>query len=157
MNRNVCFCSLCSERRLNSVRCKCSFLPVHAINVHVILAAITGIIILALYLYHDDVIKRKFSALLALCEGNPPVTGHKGQWRGALMYSLICAWTNALANNRDAGDLRRYRAHNDVTVVIESLQLIWGLGTPGFHSRVLDLQISWEEFDIWQNTRYLSY
>ena len=34
-----------------------------------------------------------FSALLALCVGNSPVTGefpHKGQWRGALMFSLIC-------------------------------------------------------------------
>ena len=33
-------------------------------------------------------------ALLALCAGNSPVTGefpHKGQWRGALMFSLICA------------------------------------------------------------------
>ena len=37
-----------------------------------------------------------------ICEGVPPVTGgfpltgrfpHKGQWRGALMFSLICVWT----------------------------------------------------------------
>ena len=34
-------------------------------------------------------------------------TGHrwipltKGQWRGALMFSLICAWTNGWANHRD--------------------------------------------------------
>ena len=37
----------------------------------------------------------KFSALLALCAGNSPVpvtSPHKGQWRGALMISLICAW-----------------------------------------------------------------
>ena len=27
-------------------------------------------------------------------------TGHKGQWRGALMFSLICAWINAWENNR---------------------------------------------------------
>ena len=45
---------------------------------------------------------KAFSASLALCEGNPPVTdGFKGQWRGALMFSLICAWTNGCANNRD--------------------------------------------------------
>ena len=43
---------------------------------------------------------------------------HKGQWRGALIFSLICAWTNGLANNRDAGDLRRHRAHYDVTLMI---------------------------------------
>ena len=39
----------------------------------------------------------------------------KGQWSGALMFSLICAWTNGWVNNRDAGDLRRHRAHYDVT------------------------------------------
>ena len=33
-----------------------------------------------------------FSALLARCEGNSPVNSpHKGQWRGDLMFSLICA------------------------------------------------------------------
>ena len=48
----------------------------------------------------------------------PPVDSrHKGQWRGALMFSLICAWTNVWANNRDAGDLTRHRAHYDVTVM----------------------------------------
>ena len=41
---------------------------------------------------------------------------HKGQWRGALMFSLICVWINDWVNNREAGDLRRYRAHYDVTV-----------------------------------------
>ena len=62
-----------------------------------------------------------FSALLALCAGNSPVTGefpHKSQWRGALMFSLICAWTNGWVKNRDAGDLRRHRAHYDVTAMI---------------------------------------
>ena len=33
---------------------------------------------------------------------------HKGQWRGALMFSLICAWINGWVNNREAGDLRRH-------------------------------------------------
>ena len=39
---------------------------------------------------------------------------HKGQWRGALMFSLICAWANVWVNNRDTGDLRRHHAHYDV-------------------------------------------
>ena len=43
---------------------------------------------------------------------------HKGQWRGALMLSLICVWINGWVNNREAGDLRRYRAHYDVTVML---------------------------------------
>ena len=32
------------------------------------------------------------------------------------MFSLICAWTNGWANNRDAGNLRRHRAHYGVIV-----------------------------------------
>ena len=43
---------------------------------------------------------------------------HKGQWRGALMFSLICAWTKGSTNNRIAGDLWRHRAHYDVTVML---------------------------------------
>ena len=41
-----------------------------------------------------------FSALLVLCVGNSPVTGEfprKGQWRKALMFSLICALTKRLS------------------------------------------------------------
>ena len=66
-----------------------------------------------------------FSALLALCAGNPPITGefpHKGQWRGALMFSLICAWINGLVNNREDGDFRHHRAHYDVIVMFCSRQ-----------------------------------
>ena len=62
-----------------------------------------------------------FSALLTLCAGNSPVTGkspHSGQWRGALMFSLICVWKNGWVNNRNSGDLRRHRVHYDVTVMI---------------------------------------
>ena len=42
---------------------------------------------------------------------------HTGQWRGVLMFSFICVWINSLANNREAGDFRRYRSHNDVSVM----------------------------------------
>ena len=45
---------------------------------------------------------------------------HKGQWRGALVFSLFCAWINGWVNNREAGDLRRHRAHYDVTVMLQS-------------------------------------
>ena len=59
-----------------------------------------------------------FSALLDICAGNAPVNSqHKGQWRGALMFSLIGAWLNVWVNTREAGDLRRYRAHYDVIVM----------------------------------------
>ena len=59
-----------------------------------------------------------FSALLVLCVGNSPVNSpHKGQWRGALVFSSISFWTNGWVSNRGAGDLRRHRAHYDVTVM----------------------------------------
>ena len=48
---------------------------------------------------------------------SPMNSPHKGQWRGALMFSLIYAWTNVRVNNRNAGDLRSYRALYDVTVM----------------------------------------
>ena len=63
-----------------------------------------------------------FSALLAICGGNssgPRWTPlHKGQWRGALMFSLICAWINGWVNNGEAGDLRCYYAHYDFIVMM---------------------------------------
>ena len=35
----------------------------------------------------------------------------KGHWRGALIFSLVCAWINGWVNNREAGDLRCHSAH----------------------------------------------
>ena len=58
-----------------------------------------------------------FSALLALCAGWPVNSPRKGQWRGVLMFSLICAWINDWVNNREAGDVRRHRAHYNVIVM----------------------------------------
>ena len=62
-----------------------------------------------------------FSALLAICAGNSPVLGEFPAQRPttrSLMFYLICVWINGWVNNREAGDLRRYRAHYDVTVMI---------------------------------------
>ena len=52
-------------------------------------------------------------------------TPHKDQGRGALLFSSICARTN----NRDAGDLRRHRAHYDITVMDSSPIEGWLRGT----------------------------
>ena len=38
----------------------------------------------------------------------------KGRWRGALMFSLICARINDWVSNREAGDLRRHSVENHV-------------------------------------------
>ena len=51
-----------------------------------------------------------FSALLALWAG-PVHSRHKGQRRGALMFSFICAWINGWVNNFEAANLSRRRAH----------------------------------------------
>ena len=47
----------------------------------------------------------------------PVNSPHKGRWRGALMFTLICARVNGWVNNGKAGDLIRYRAHYDVIVM----------------------------------------
>ena len=75
-----------------------------------------------------------FSALLALCAGNSPVpvnSPHKGQWRGALVFSLIYPWINDWVNNREAGDLRRQRGHYDVIVMSEAMPTSSELGLWG--------------------------
>ena len=62
---------------------------------------------------HDDVIKWKhFPRYWPYVRGihwSPVNSPHKGQWRRALMFSLICAWINGGINNGEAGDLRRHR------------------------------------------------
>ena len=72
--------------------------------------------------FHDGVIKWKhFQRYWPFERGihqSPVSSLHKGQWRGALIFSLIYAWTNDWVNSRDAGDLRRHRAHYDVTVML---------------------------------------
>ena len=71
---------------------------------------------------HDNVTKWKhFSALLALCAGNSPVTGEFSSQRPvtrSFAAFFNCAWINGWVNNREAGDLRRNRAHYDVTVML---------------------------------------
>ena len=58
-----------------------------------------------------------FAALLAPCEGNSPVTGKFPSQRPVKrsFIFLSAPWIN----NREAGDLRRHRAHYDVIVMNE--------------------------------------
>ena len=69
---------------------------------------------------HDDVINWKyFPRYWPFVRGihrSPVNSPHKGQWRGALMISLICVWINCWVKNREAGDLGRRRGHYDVTI-----------------------------------------
>ena len=70
---------------------------------------------------HDDVIKWKhFPCYWPFVRGihrslvNSP---HKGQWRGALMFSLIWAWTSGWVSNCEAGDWRHRGAHYDIIIM----------------------------------------
>ena len=97
-----------------------------------------------------------FAALLALCAGNSPVpvnSPHKGQWRGALMFSLIYAWINDWVNNREAGDLIRHRGHYDVIVMIWSRQqqLSW------FIRDCNNLAENSNRGDMWKKTQKASF
>ena len=50
---------------------------------------------------------------------SPINSPHKGQWRGALVFSLICTWINRWLTVCEAGELRRHRAHYDATVMLD--------------------------------------
>ena len=77
---------------------------------------------------HDCVIKWKhFPRYWPFVRGihrSPMNSPHKGQWRGTLMFSLFYVWMTGWVNNREAGDLRRYRAHYDMTVVWKRLRIL---------------------------------
>ena len=75
------------------------------------------------YIFHDDVIKwKQFPRNCPFVRGIHRFWWIPGdfparQWRGALMFSLICARINGWVNNREAGDLRRRPIHCDVIVM----------------------------------------
>ena len=78
---------------------------------------------------HDDVIEWKhfprYWPFVRGIHGSPANSPHKGQWRGGLIFSLICAWINGWVNNRRAGDSRRHRGHYDVIVMVISQRKTW--------------------------------
>ena len=62
-----------------------------------------------------------FSALLTLCAGNSPV---KGNDAGLWCFLWSAPWINGWVNNREAGDLRRHRAHYDVIVMMNLIAIL---------------------------------
>ena len=80
---------------------------------------------------HDDVIKWKHFPrnwpFVREIHRSPVNFPHKGQWRGALMFSLIYAWINDWVNNREAGDLRRQHGHYDVIVMLWNMRRLYGI------------------------------
>ena len=75
---------------------------------------------------YDDVIKwKQFPRYWPFVRGihrSPVNFPHKCQWRGALMFSLICVWINRWVNNREAGDLRHHRTHYVVIVLLSIVE-----------------------------------
>ena len=89
---------------------------------------------------HDDAIKWKhFLRYWPFVRGihwSPVVPPPNGQWRRALMFSLICAWTNVWANKWDAGDLRRHHTHYDVTVMFLWHGIIYNMISAGYRPSI---------------------
>ena len=86
---------------------------------------------------------------------------HKGQWRGALMFSFICVWINGWVNNREAGNLRCYRAHYDVIVMLLRpgllVPLSWTLIFNWIHCKLLqDLKFHLRVSNLQTNCRVLT-
>ena len=103
---------------------------------------------------HDDVIKwQHFPRYWPFVRGInrlPMNSPHNGQWRGALMFSLICAWINGWVNNRAAGEFRRHRAHYDVTLMggvwFNSVQ--WPYQTPLNRCRFITRNSVYSQFSF---------
>ena len=94
--------------------------------------------------WHDDVIKWKhFPRDRPFVRGIhrwPVNSPHKGLWRGALMFSLICAWMDGWVYHRESGDLRCHSAHYDVKVMTENfLYMIKSCLSWPFQYRITDL------------------
>ena len=78
---------------------------------------------------------------------------NKGQWRGALLFSLICVWINGWVNNYEAGDLRRHRGHYDVIVMFscEIPNLTWGMQQRGGYLSESITAAKWSStWTLWQ-------
>ena len=60
-----------------------------------------------------------FPALLAICAGNSPVTDEFPAQRPVTRSTRMNGWVN----NGEAGDLRRHRAHYDVTVMDDQVEV----------------------------------
>ena len=106
--------------RLPHIRCMIHYIYIYVVNT--LWMIVTYQIYERVTALYDDVIKWKhFPRYWPFVWGihrSPVNFLHKGQWRGALILSLICAWIYGWVNNREAGDLRRNHADYDVTVMI---------------------------------------
>ena len=112
---------LISLKSLINKQLKCLWFetPWRSCNVYVMTDITWRVSTLNMLQHHDDVIKwKRFPRhwpFVWEIHRSPVNSTHKGQWRGALMLSLMSAWINGWVNNREADDLRCHCAHYDVT------------------------------------------
>ena len=115
--------------------------------------------------HHDDAIKLKHVPrhwpFVRGIHWSPVNPSQKGQWRGALMFSLIFAWKDGWENNPEVGGLRRhhidkYRAcspHTNVyyTTLTDSPQVISRLAVKYFHCNIFIFILSQFSLDLKKN------
>ena len=103
---------------------------------------------------HDDVTKWKhfprYWPVLSGIHRSPVDSPHKAS-DAEPWYFIWSAWTNGWANNRDAGDLRRHRAHHDVTVM-KPLQLTCRSGANTLQLLALKLPLSYSDYRLLSHT-----
>ena len=94
------------------------------------LTAVTVIFLWTIFLAipcNDDVIKwtyfPRYWPFVWGIHRSPVNSPHKGQWHAAAVFSFICAWIHVWKNNREAGYLRRHRAHYVVTVMASTYSM----------------------------------
>ena len=108
--------------------------------------------------HHDDVIKWKhlphYWPFVQRIHRSPVNSPHKGQWRGGLMFSLICVQINGWVNNGEAGDLRCHCAHYDVIVMIR-FHPMPSLKSLRWHLRFICVMSCHNETQNWEFVIYL--
>ena len=65
----------------------------------------------------------------------------------AELWCLICAWINGWVNNGEAGDLRRYRTHDDVIVMVHIVS-ITKIAITTLHDFLITEQLRWKSLNI---------
>ena len=87
---------------------------------------------------------------------SPVDSPHKSQWRRALIFSLICAWTNSWVNNRDAGVLSHHDAYYDVTVMWGCLPVLLMQGITQQHLWTTPVTLRVSARARWTNFQHCS-
>ena len=127
----------CAQRRWNVHKCVLKVLKMYSNWLNCFISVMKPAVTIMFYILFDMQSNTTFIALVHLyimmtsSNGNifrvtGPLCGvfaghrwfapHNGQWRGALILSLICAWINSWVNNRESGDLSL--SHYNVTVMV---------------------------------------